>query len=235
MRKLRGRLTYANVMATIAVFIALGGASYAATQLPKNSVGSKQLKKNAITTAKIKDAAVTGAKVNLSTLGTVPSATSAANAGHADTANTATNAGHADTANTATNAGHADTAATATALSPPEALHFIGDPGEPKYLSGWEIAPGYGPMRVGFWKDHDCMVHLTGVVEGGEEPGAFRLPPADWPFQELNFPLIRPTTAVKLAWALIEEENGEVRLYFEPGETEGSVSLDGVVFRAASC
>jgi hypothetical protein len=54
MRKLRERLTYANVMATIAVFIALGGASYAATQLPKNSVGSNQIKKGAVTGAKVR-------------------------------------------------------------------------------------------------------------------------------------------------------------------------------------
>jgi hypothetical protein len=42
--KVRSRLTYANVMATIAVFIALGGASYAALRIPARSVGSKQLK-----------------------------------------------------------------------------------------------------------------------------------------------------------------------------------------------
>ena len=63
MTKLRARLTYANVMATIAVFIALGGASYAAIKLPKNSVGSKQLKKNSVTKAKIKKNAVTAAKI----------------------------------------------------------------------------------------------------------------------------------------------------------------------------
>src|SRR3954465_14056474 len=40
-------------MATIAVFIALGGASYAAITLPKNSVGSKQLKKKAVTPKKV--------------------------------------------------------------------------------------------------------------------------------------------------------------------------------------
>ena len=57
--RFRDQLTYANVMATIAVFIALGGASYAAIQLPKNSVGTKQMKKNAVTTAKIKKEAVT--------------------------------------------------------------------------------------------------------------------------------------------------------------------------------
>jgi hypothetical protein len=44
---LRHRSTYANVMATAAVFIALGGGAYAATRLPANSVGSRQLKENA--------------------------------------------------------------------------------------------------------------------------------------------------------------------------------------------
>jgi hypothetical protein len=49
----RRHLTYANVAATLALFLALGGAAYAATQLPKNSVGTKQLKKGAVTAAKI--------------------------------------------------------------------------------------------------------------------------------------------------------------------------------------
>ncbi len=53
MKHLRPRLTYANVMATIAVFIALGGASYAAIKLPKNSVSAKQLKRGAVTPAKL--------------------------------------------------------------------------------------------------------------------------------------------------------------------------------------
>jgi hypothetical protein len=60
---LTGKLTYANVAATIAVFIALGGSAYAATQLDRNSVGTKQLRKNSVTRAKIKKNAVTGAKV----------------------------------------------------------------------------------------------------------------------------------------------------------------------------
>jgi hypothetical protein len=53
LRSVTPRLTYANVMATIALFVALGGASYAATQLPANSVGAKQLKSKAVTRAKI--------------------------------------------------------------------------------------------------------------------------------------------------------------------------------------
>ena len=88
MNAVRKRLTYANVMSSIAVFLVLGGATaFAASQLGKNSVGPKQLKKNAvtaakvkknaITAAKIKPGAVTGAKIDEGSLGTVPSAASA--------------------------------------------------------------------------------------------------------------------------------------------------------------
>ncbi|HVO54167.1 MAG TPA: hypothetical protein VMT37_07130 [Solirubrobacterales bacterium] len=80
MKRIVGKLTYANVMATVAVFIALGGASYAAFKLPKNSVGTKQIKNNAITAAKIKNGAIGGAKIDLKGLGQVP------NAAHADSA-----------------------------------------------------------------------------------------------------------------------------------------------------
>ncbi len=40
-KRLRSKLTYANVMATLAMFFELGGGAYAATALPKNSFGSK--------------------------------------------------------------------------------------------------------------------------------------------------------------------------------------------------
>jgi hypothetical protein len=53
MRAIRQRLTYANVIATVALFLALGGAAYAATQLPRNSVGTAQLKAGAVTAGKI--------------------------------------------------------------------------------------------------------------------------------------------------------------------------------------
>lgn len=59
---LKPRLTFANVMSIVAVFIALGGSAYAA-QLAKNSVGTKQLKKNAVTAAKIKAGAVNSSKL----------------------------------------------------------------------------------------------------------------------------------------------------------------------------
>ena len=49
-----GRLSYANVVATLALCVALGGSSYAALNLPKASVGAKQLKKNSVTSPKVK-------------------------------------------------------------------------------------------------------------------------------------------------------------------------------------
>ena len=52
--RLRRSFSYANVLATLALFIALGGSSYAALSLPKASVGPKQLKKNSVTSPKVK-------------------------------------------------------------------------------------------------------------------------------------------------------------------------------------
>jgi hypothetical protein len=64
LKSIRSRLTYANVMSTIAVFLVLGGATaFAASHLAKNSVGTKQLQKNAVTAAKIKNGAVIAGKI----------------------------------------------------------------------------------------------------------------------------------------------------------------------------
>ena len=43
------------IVALVALIVALGGTSYAATKLAKNSVGTKQLKKNAVVSSKVKD------------------------------------------------------------------------------------------------------------------------------------------------------------------------------------
>jgi hypothetical protein len=58
----RLKLNYANVIATIALFVALGGAAVAAG-LPKNSVGTKQLKPGAVTTPDLRRNAVTSGKI----------------------------------------------------------------------------------------------------------------------------------------------------------------------------
>lgn len=99
-RMLRRKLSFANITSFLALFVALSGTSYAALELPANSVGTKQLKSGAVTKAKLGRRAVngskvtpgsltgidiaphslTGANINLSALGTVPSAATAGSA-----------------------------------------------------------------------------------------------------------------------------------------------------------
>jgi len=60
LRTIRRKLTYANVMSTLAVFIALGGSSYAVarisgSQLRDSSVSYKKLKRNTLGGTRIKE------------------------------------------------------------------------------------------------------------------------------------------------------------------------------------
>ena len=74
----------ALAISLIALFVALGGTSYAAMTLPTNSVGTNQIKKNAVTSSKIKNKAVTASKIDTAGL-LVPEAahaTNATNLGH---------------------------------------------------------------------------------------------------------------------------------------------------------
>lgn len=182
---MRPRLTYANVVATLALIIAVGGASaFAATQLAKNSVGPKQLKKNAVTTAKIKDEGVTAAKIakgtitgtqmNLSTLGNVPSST------HASSADSAANATHATSA---------DSATVARGIAAPEPFRDVNTPGQPPFAAGCENAGGIR-YPVGFYKDGQEVVHLRGTVTSCSTAEVFNLPagyrPATGMYMEFN-------------------------------------------------
>jgi hypothetical protein len=61
---LRAKLSYANVTATLALFIALSGATaYAANQLAPKSVGERQLRPGAVTAEKIRKNAVSAPKI----------------------------------------------------------------------------------------------------------------------------------------------------------------------------
>ena len=49
----------AMIVACVALIVALGGTSYAALKLPRNSVGNRQLKSNAVTSAKVRNGSLT--------------------------------------------------------------------------------------------------------------------------------------------------------------------------------
>jgi hypothetical protein len=57
------RLTFANVVSCLALFIALGGTGYAAFKLPRNSVGARELRPNAVGYSELADDAVRGDNV----------------------------------------------------------------------------------------------------------------------------------------------------------------------------
>lgn len=232
MNALRGKLTYANVMATVAVFIALGGAGYAAVKLPKNSVGTRQIKNHA----------VTGAKIKIASLGTVPRATAAAHAtsaetaAHATSATIADSAGHATSADSAAHATSADTARDAESLgalpaasyarAELEPIHLVGAPGEPSFEDGCEAAGGdFG--GVGFYKDGFGIVHLVGVASCPTAAATvFTLPPG-----------FRPAVDNLMAVAMGETASGEVGVVPD-GEVRafggGTPRLFGVTFRTGS-
>jgi hypothetical protein len=214
---MRPKLSYANVISTLCLFLLFGGsAAYAASQLGKNSVGTKQLKKNSVTTAKIKKNAVTGAKVkeqtltgsdiNLGKLGTVPSA---------------------------------NVANTANTLAPPEAVHLVGAPNEPGFQGGSSNVGSAGSFRLqsaGFYKDHEGIVHLQGFVKIGAGAGPiFTLPPG-----------YRPSSGTLLLFEPLDQDPVQIagsNTSIGGSDFGGAVlgapaakaeSLDGITFRAES-
>jgi hypothetical protein len=212
-QELRKHLSYANVGVTICLFLLLGGATaIAAGALGKNTVGSKQLKKNAVTAAKIKKNAVTTAKIK-------KDAVTGAKVNEA-------------TLETVPSAN------VANSLAPMEATHIVGAPGQPAFEGGssnWPPGVAVGINPVGFYKDHDGVVHLQGVAVAGPGPGIvpiFTLPAG-----------FRPAPG-KLAIFEQSLEDAAVvagaNTFLETADLSGRVSgleeelanLDGITFRA---
>ena len=63
LRAIGRRLTYANVIATLALFLALGGGAVWAAAHNTNKIGTGKLKPNAVTAGKIKADAITQSKI----------------------------------------------------------------------------------------------------------------------------------------------------------------------------
>jgi hypothetical protein len=64
-RRIRNTVSFANVVALLALFIALGGASYAAVVLPANSVGSAQIRTGAVRSSDVHDGTISSNDLNL--------------------------------------------------------------------------------------------------------------------------------------------------------------------------
>lgn len=68
---MRLRITYANVTSTLALFFAMGGASYAAANLPPDSVGTAQLQPHSVGATQLKNQSVGTVQLQPRSVGTV--------------------------------------------------------------------------------------------------------------------------------------------------------------------
>jgi hypothetical protein len=167
--RLSRRLTFANVVSVVALFVALGGASYAVVKAPRDSVVSSSIKKGAVKGSDLGNDRVKGADVDESSLGEVPRAAQATNA------DTATSAGEATTAGTAMNAqsaASADSAAVATLA------RAVADDS----ITGAKVANG--SLALGdVARSHDFTfggtVPARGCLEGNAAFAALDLRPGD--------------------------------------------------------
>jgi len=57
-RRIRNSISFANVVALLALFVALGGGAYAAVTLPANSVGTRQIRDGGVRSADIRNGTV---------------------------------------------------------------------------------------------------------------------------------------------------------------------------------
>lgn len=105
---MRPKLTFANVIALIALFIALGGTVYAAAK-----INGRTIRKGSIPADRVKADGLTSLQINEQLLGTVPNAAKATTATRASQANRADSATRATRAMSARIAGSADSARTA--------------------------------------------------------------------------------------------------------------------------
>jgi hypothetical protein len=237
-KRLRSKLTYANVVSSLCLFLLLGGgAAFAAGKLAKNSVGSKQLKKNSVSTVKIKNGAVTEAKVANGAVTTAKIGAGAVTAekipdgsltGAKVDASTLGTVPSAQAAKVASSASTAGSAEIAKSLTPTEPWHVVDASGEPEFLASW-YSSGTSFGLVSFYKDQTGVVHLRGPAVGGSGFGGeeiFKLPPGfrPDPTAYVAFPVICDCSEKRL------EISGSTGAVSVAGATY--VYLEGISFKA---
>lgn len=225
----RLRLTPSMIIALIALFISLGGTSYAAVVPPKNSVGTAQLKKQAVTTAKISKATLAALKGNTGPAGPQGQTGPQGPAGSQGPAGPQGPAGSdASLANVA--AGGALTGNYPNPqLAAPEAPQPI------TFENGWhDYGLAANPTR--YFKDPFGIVHLSGGMAGGTlSATAFTLPAGYRPIGLALFPVLSTTSGgaggnfVGACFSI--SSNGQASMW--TGGDNHFVGLDGITFRAA--
>lgn len=227
MKRVAQHLSPATVIATIALFVALGGVSYGVAtgsidtrEIKNNDVRTHDLRNNSIRTQDLRNNEVrgidirngtirardvalgtlTGSQVNEGKLGKVPNAADADRLGGIP--------------------------AGEYAAAKPEAVRLVGASGQPVFGEGFtaDAAPSLAP---GFWKDSFGTVHLQGTVDNASPAPAtsetiFTLPPGYRPAGTARHAVVGGSIAIDSAGTVGLEASG------------AEASLDGITFRAAN-
>lgn len=237
-----------NAYGLIAVFIALGGTSYAVSKLPKNSVGPKQIKANAVGTSEAADDALTGSDINEGTLGQVSSAQSADLLDDLDSADLLRSDAQAggDLAGTLSDLQIGSDAVGQSELAPPEPWNEVGDADGPAFGTGtnWNCGPpavtnlDSNHNSAAFYRDPFGTVHLKGLVRSGANDACgsfFELPPGYRPARRSVFNARESSGTIRVnvdgpafGFAVAGVVGLDTML---PADT--FVSLDGITFRCA--
>ncbi len=240
-REIRTRLTYANVMATIAVFVALGGSSYAAIKVTGKDVRDASLTGKDLKDESVKSADVSGLTSRDFAAGQLP----AGAPGPKGDSGPQGPAGPAGADGAAGAKGEKGDRGEAGPLIQPEAWREIGAAGQPAFTTDggckWE---NYGSPHntAAFYKDPWGTVHLKGFVRvvpilSGNE--------CDWDFSDFRRTAFTLPTGYRPAkreahGSVSNNQAGRVDvnvgggILVEPiGDPTQWVSLDGISFRAA--
>lgn len=154
---MRRHLSFANVVSLIALFVALGGTSYAAL-----TISGKNVKNRSLTGKDIKRNSLGPKEIKEGKLGIVPRAQKAM---HADRAETASKAHRADQASRATTAGRADSAADADTVGGLAPSAFVS---ADRFFRGFVTARREQTTTVLSYGPYTILLRCLSSFGGGE-------------------------------------------------------------------